>query len=171
MDITSLNNTAPVNSTVAYNIFSLNNTGNAQDDLVVEISNQPTLNSLGWKAEMIDSSTGKAVTNVTIAAFHSTQIEVQFTALRDNPDPDATAVILAYSKAAPSISHYEPVPVMLPDLSIGQGDVDATRDDITYEYDMGRIYIDIGLVVALAVLAVMLFYFRRKKGLGGGGKK
>jgi uncharacterized membrane protein len=60
---------------------------------------------------------------------------------------------------------------MLSDLVIGPGSLDIVRDDITYEYDVSRLYVDIGLVVTLALLVAMFFILRKRKGLGGGGKK
>ncbi len=63
------------------------------------------------------------------------------------------------------------VPVIVPDLSIGLGDLQVSRKDVLYQLDMSNLYVNTGLVVALGVLIVAFFVLRKKKGLGGGAKK
>ncbi len=169
--VESLNTSSPISSNVTTTTFLLNNTGNIEDDFIMLVSNIDTLNASGWSARIIDPETGDAVTNVTLGAFESKELAVEFTAKRATPDPKAEAVVLAYSSLDSVSNGYGAVPVMLPDLVIGSGDLDVVRDDVTFEYDVSRIYLDIGLVVSLAFLVVMFFILRKRKGLGGGGKK
>lgn len=169
--VESLNTSSPVSSNVTTTTFLLNNTGNIEDDFIVLVSNADALNASGWSARIIDPETEKAVTNVTLAAFESKELAVEFTAIRALPDPKAEAVVLAYSSLSSATNGYGVVQVMLPDLVIGPGDLDVVRSDVTYEFDVGRIYLDIGLAAALASMVVAFFILRKRKGFGGGGKK
>jgi hypothetical protein len=63
------------------------------------------------------------------------------------------------------------VPVLLPDLVLGPGDLDVTRNDVSYTLDTSRVYVDLGLVAALVGLVAVFFILRKKKGLGRSGKK
>jgi asparagine N-glycosylation enzyme membrane subunit Stt3 len=159
-----------VNSLSSYTKFSLNNTGNAQDNFALNITNLDALEALGWTAEIVDQDTGNVVPSVGMPAFHATPILVKFTAIRANPDPNAEAVVLAYSTNDPGVNYYGVIPVYLPDLSIDQPDLTAARYDISYTFDASIVAIDLILVAAVAVLAVGIFYLRRKKGLGAKGK-
>ena len=169
--VESLNTSSPISSNVTTTNFLLNNTGNIEDDFFVVVSNMDALNASGWSARVIDPGSGDAVTNVTLGAFESKELAVEFTAKRATPDPKAEAVVLAHSSLGSASNGYGIVPVMLPDLVIGSGGLDIVRDDVTYEYDVSRIYIDIGLTVSLVLLVAMFFILRKRKGLGGGGKK
>ena len=159
-----------VDSLSTSTMFSLNNTGNAQDNFALNITNLDSLASLGWSAEIVDPDTGNAVPSVGMPAFFTTPIDVKFTAIRSNPDPDAVAVVLAYSTNDPGVNYYGVVPVYLPDLSIEQPDFTAARHDVSYSYDTSIVVVDIVLIASVAALAVGIFYLRRKKGLGGKGK-
>ncbi|OGS43172.1 MAG: hypothetical protein A3K76_05135 [Euryarchaeota archaeon RBG_13_57_23] len=169
--VTSLNESEPVLATSTVTTFEVNNTGNAPDDVTVQIANLDGLAAQGWTAEIIDPETGEVTDSVSLAAFTGTELSVRFTATRSTPDPSAVALIYVFSKNATSVSAYGSVPVQLPDLVIGPGYLGATRDDVTYGTDMGDIYLDIALLAALAALLVTFFLLRRKKGLGGGAKK
>ena len=169
--VESLNESAPTGSRVTTTTFLLNNTGNIEDDYLVQVSNADTLNASGWSARIVDPATGDEVKNLTLGAFKSKELAVEFTATRLYPDPKAVAVVFAQSSLGTSANSLGAVPVMVPDLVIGPGDLDVVRDDVTYEYDIGRIYLDVGLAISLAVLVVMFFMLRKRKGFGGGGRK
>ena len=169
--VISLNTSSAVSSASTITKFTVNNTGNVQDEFTVQISNLGTLSELGWSAAIIDSSTGAEVTELTLEAFKGKELTVKFTATRADANPSVEATVLAYSSAAPSVSAYGSVPVLLPDLVLGRGGLDVTRDDVSYLLDTSRLYIDLGLVAALAGLVAVFFILRKKKGLGRGGKK
>jgi hypothetical protein len=169
--VESLNTSAPVSSNVTTTTFLLNNTGNVEDDFILSVINTDALASSGWSARIVDPASGGEVANVTLAAFETRQLTVEFTAIRSTPDPYVEAVVLASSSVDAAVNGYGAVPVMLSDVVVGPGDLDVVRDDVTYEYDTDRLYLDIGLVVALAALVVMFFVIRKRKGLGGGGKR
>ena len=169
--VESLNESSPTGSRVTTTAFLLNNTGNIEDDYLVQVSNADTLNASGWSARIVDPATGDEVKNLTLGAFKSKELAVEFTATRLYPDPKAVAVVFAQSSLGTSANSLGAVPVMVPDLVIGPGDLDVVRDDVTYEYDIGRVYIDVGLAIALAALVVMFFVLRKRKGFGGGGRK
>jgi hypothetical protein len=168
--IYDLGSTEAVNSLTTETKFSLNNTGNAQDNFALEITNLNTLRSLGWSAEIVDPDNGNVVPSVGMPAFFTTPVSVKFTAIRENPDPTAEATVLAYSTNDPGVNTYASLPVNLPDLSVGLGNMDATRSDVSYTYDVSIVAVDVALLVIVAALAVGIFYLRRKKGLGGKGK-
>ena len=168
--------TKTVSSMSTESRFSLNNTGNAQDNFVLQVSNLDTLNSLGWNAEIVDPDTGNVVPSVGMPAFYTTTVGLRFTAIRANPDPTAEAIVYVYSTNDPGVNTYSSVAVLLPDLSIGKGDLSVTRSDVSYVFNVSIVYVDLAMVVAIASLLVGMFYLRRKKGLGrkaqaGGGKK
>lgn len=171
VSIESMNTTAAVSSTVTTTRFLLSNTGNAEDNFAVSVANAQSLNVSGWSASIVDPETEKEVVNVTLAAFGSKELMVEFTSLRAVTDPRAEAVVLASSLVDGLANSYGSVPVMLPDLSIGPGDMDVVRDDVSAEYDVGRIYIDIALAVVLVSMVLIFFIMRKRKGLSGGGKK
>ncbi len=151
--------------------FNVNNTGNAPDEFEVSVSNLDALAASGWSATIVDPTTGATVTEVSLGAFQTKELAVRFAATGPLYDPKAEAVVLASSVGNESVSSYGAVSVMLPDLVIGPGGLTADRDDVTYDYDMGRVYLDIGLAVSLASLVAMFFVLRKRKGLGGGGKR
>jgi hypothetical protein len=159
-----------VNSLSTSTRFSLNNTGNAQDNFALNITNLDTLSALGWTAEIVDLDTGEPVPSVGMPAFFNTPIGVKFTAIRASPDPNAEAIVLAYSTNDPGVNSYGVIPVYVPDLSIGPSDLTAARHDVSYSFDTSIVAIDLILVAAVVSLAVGIFYLRRKKGLGGKGK-
>jgi hypothetical protein len=169
--VISLNTSSAVSSVSTITKFTVNNTGNIKDAFKVQISNLDTLSELGWSATIIDSSTGAEVTELTLEAFKGQELTVKFTATRANANPSVEATVLAYSSAAPSVSAYGSVPVLLPDLVLGPGDLDVTRNDVCYTLDTSRVYVDLGLVAALAGLVAVFFILRKKKGLGRSGKK
>ena len=172
-----LNQSKPVSSMVTISKFELNNTGNAQDNFTLSISNLEQLRSLGWDAEIVEYDFATELTSLGMPAFMSTPVGVQFTAIRDNPDPTAQAVVVATSIYDNTVVGYGAIDVRLPDLSLAKSGLDVTRSDVTYEYDYARLYVDIALLVSIVSLVVGIFFLRRKKGLGGkkkdsgGGKK
>ena len=174
--ITNLNLSQPVNSVSTVTKFRLNNTGNSADEYILQVSNLESLEGLGWTVEIIDIDSKAVVTNLSLPAFASKELYVKFTATRTDANPDAQAYILAYSKSNPSVSNYASVPVILPDLVVGPGDLTVERGDVSYEYDVAKVYIDLVLVAAVAILIGVILILRKKKGLGGrtavkGGKK
>jgi len=171
VSITSLNISKPVSSRSSVTTFRLNNTGNVDDIFVVQVANVDALSAVGWTASIIDPTTKLAVSEVNITAFGSKQLMVNFTMLRSSPDTDAEASVMAYSKSDPGVSAYEPVPVILPDLSVGPGNLQVVRGDVSYEYDRSAVYVDIALVSSLVALFGVFMFLRKKKGGGGGGKK
>lgn len=162
-----LNVSKSVTSMVTLTKFMLNNTGNAQDEFILSITNLEQLRSLGWDAEIVEWDYETALPSIGMPAFHSTPVGVKFTATRVNPDPSAAAIVLASSKNDSAVVSYGSVPVRLPDLSLPRGGLNAERSDISYVYDITRAYLDIVLVIALVALVIGIFYLRRKKGLGG----
>jgi asparagine N-glycosylation enzyme membrane subunit Stt3 len=171
VSVTSLNTSLPVFSRSSVTAFTLNNTGNAGDMFVVQVANMDALSAVGWTASIIDPTTNLTVSEVSIPAFGSKELMVNFTMLRSSPDTEAKASVIAYSKSDPGVSAYGYVPVVLPDLSIGPGSLQAVRGDVSYEYDASALYVDIALVSSLAALFVAFMFLRKKKGVGGGGKK
>lgn len=169
--VKSLNLSAPVLSTSSTTTFSVNNTGNAEDEVMVQVSNLDTLALQGWTAKIVDPDSGEALDSVTLAAFKGKSLTVNFTATRTTPDPYAEALVFVFSKNETGIGAYGAVPVQLPDLVMGPGYVNADRSDVRYNADVAKVYLDLGLLAALAALIVTLFLLRRSKGLGRGGKK
>jgi hypothetical protein len=171
VQVTNLNESAPVSSASTITKFRVNNTGNAPDVIAVSIANKDALVSLGWTAQILDPNTGLAVTTFNLSAFGSKELNVSFTSIRADADPSAQAYVLASSTLNAGVSSYGSVPVMVPDLSMGLGDLQVSRKDILYQLDLSNLYVNTGLVVALGVLMVSFFVLRKKKGLGGGAKK
>jgi dolichyl-diphosphooligosaccharide--protein glycosyltransferase len=169
--VTSLNTSQPVYSKNTVTTFRVNNTGNVDGIFLVQVANLPSLSAVGWTANIVDPTTNATVTEVNLTAFGSKELMVNFTMIRSNPDPNATASVLASSKADPGTSVYGSVPVMVPDLSIGPGGLQVVRGDVAYEYDRTIVYVDVALVASLAGMFLAFFFLRKKKGLGGGGKK
>ena len=172
----ALNESKSVTSMVTISKFTLNNTGNAQDNFTLSITNLEQLRSLGWDAEIVEYDYETSLPSVAMPASESTPAGVKFTAIRDSPDPNAQAIVLASSVSDPTAVGYGTISVRLPDLSLTRSGLDAVRSDITYEYDYARVYVDMALLVSLVSLIVGIFYLRRKKGLGakkdsGGAKK
>ena len=165
--VKTLNESKPVTSMVTMTKFTLNNTGNAQDKIVLRITNLEQLNSLGWNAEIVEWDYATPLPSVDMPAFHSTPVGIKFTAIRANPDPTAEAMVLASSSIDPTVASLGSVPVRLPDLSLTRGGLNAERSDVAYDYDYARVYLDMAMLVALVSLVVGVFYLRRKKGLGG----
>jgi len=166
--VTSLNSSEPVNTASTITKFRLNNTGNVADEFILQVSNLQALEELGWQAEIIDPDTKAAVTNISLPAYGTKELYLKFTATRSDANPEAQAYVLAYSKSNSAINTYGSVPVVLPDLIVGPGDVTVERNDISYTYDVGKVYIDLALVAAIAVLVGVMLILRKKKGLGGG---
>ena len=175
VSVTDLNKSDDVFSNTAYVTFRLNNTGNSEDNFTLQLANQDTLRQLGWSAAIVDRGSRDVVSRVELAAFSSREIDVRFTAIRSNPDPSAKAVVVASVASNPGISSSCEVPVLLPDMSIGHGDIQLTGPDVSYEYDASSVYVDLALAASLASMLVGIFMLRRKKGLGksssGGAKK
>jgi hypothetical protein len=173
-----LNESKPVSSMVTISKFSLNNTGNSNDNFTLSISNLEQLRSLGWDAEIVEYDFATPLTeSLGMPAFMDTPVGIQFTAIRVNPDPSAQAMVVATSINDKTIVGYGAIGVRLPDLSLSKSGLDVTRSDVNYEYDYARLYVDIALLLSIVSLVVAIFYLRRKKGLGGkkkesgGGKK
>jgi len=172
VEVRSLNASLPVSSKTTYTSFEVNNTGNIQDRYDLQVSNTEALAELGWTAMIVESTNSTAATtSVNVSAFSTKTLYVKFTATRSDASPAAAASVLATSRNHSSTMAYGPVQVMLPDLVIGQGDIEAERDDVTYELDSSRLYMDLILVISLASLVATFFILRKRKGLGGGGKK
>jgi hypothetical protein len=169
--VTSLNTSQPVYSKNTVTTFRVNNTGNVGGIFLLQVANLPSLSAVGWTANIVDPITNATVTEVNLTAFGSKELLVNFTTTRSNPDPYAMASVLASSKADPGTSAYGSVPVKVPDLSIGPGGLQVVRGDIAYEFDRTIVYVDLALVASLAGLFLAFFFLRKKKGLGGGGKK
>jgi len=166
--VTSLNSSEAVNSLSTITKFRLNNTGNVADEYILQVSNSVDLQELGWRAEIIDPDTDAIITNTSLPAFGSQELYLKFTALREDANPAAEAFVLAYSKSSPVVSTYGSIPVVLPDLILKHGDVTVDRGDVSYSYDVGRVYIDLALVAAIAILVAVMLILRKRKGLGGG---
>jgi len=173
VEVETLNESKPVSGLATYTKFTVENSGNIADRYTVGISNLPVLAELGWTAKIVDPETLKEMSEVTVDAFSSEQLYVEFSATRSGANPGALASVLASSTNQSGVSSYGLVPVMLPDLTLGPGDVTAERDDVSYEYDMSDVYMDIVLVAVLVGLVVSFILIRKKKGLGrsGGEKK
>lgn len=169
--VQSLNTSEPVWSMSTLTRFAVNNTGNVDDEIHIQIANKEILESLGWRVSVHDADTKEPASKVNLVAFGGEDFAVNFTAIRSNPDPSAEAYVYVYSGTNPSINSYGPVPVLLPELVIGPGDLDAVRSDVVYEFDATSLYVDIGLLVALVSLMAGFFMLRKKKGLSGGGAK
>jgi dolichyl-diphosphooligosaccharide--protein glycosyltransferase len=169
--ITNLNAAEAVTSTTTVTKFNVTNMGSVTDTYILQISNEAILESLGWKAVIVDpSASGNVTTNVTLLAFSSSMFEVKFTSTRTDADPTVHAIVLAYLKNASYVSTTGPIPVILPDIVLPPGSLRATGPNIAYEYDMMPLYTDMGLLVAIAVLMAMFFILRKKKGFGGAKK-
>ncbi len=176
VQVTDLGSNGAVSSLTTLSKFNLSNLGNIKDTFQLQLTNAESLRSLGWNASIVDAATGTPVERVSLAAFQYSLVGVSFTAIRANPDPTASAIVLATSVNDPSASNYSSVAVRLPDLSIAPGDLQITGNDISFSSSAADAYTDVALVVAIAALTLGMFYFRRKKGLGkkgqtGGGKK
>lgn len=171
VSVTTANKTNPMTGWSTITKFSVNNTGNVKDSYSVSVSNLGSLADQGWSARIVDLKTGLDVTQVTVSAFTGKDLAVNFTATRSTPDTDATALVLASSLNETAVSTYGVVPVQLPDLLVGPGDITAERNDISYVFDASKGLLNISLTIALVSLVAMIFILRRKKGLGGGAKK
>ena len=161
----------PVSSTITYTKFTVLNSGNVADNYTLQIANPETLESMGWDAELYDGITRLPVTQMNISSQDSRVFMIKFTAIRSNPDPEAEAVVLVTSTESPGVNAYGSVPVVLPDMLVGPGDIDVTRDDVVYSLDTSAMTINIALVATIAILTIMFFYLRKKRGLSGGGAK
>ncbi|MEW5748024.1 MAG: carboxypeptidase regulatory-like domain-containing protein [Candidatus Thermoplasmatota archaeon] len=171
VSVEAANASSPTGSNVTTSKFLLNNTGNIGDEYLLSVSNSDALNASGWSARVVDPATGEEVKNITLAAFGSKELAVEFTATSLTADPKAVAVVHARSSLGSGADALGAVQVLLPDIVIGPGGLDVTRGDVTYEYDIGRIYLDVGLAASLAALVVAFFVLRRRKGFGRGGPK
>jgi len=143
------------------------NSGNIEAGFDVEISNVAVLADLGWSVSLLNSTLGEFSGTATIAMQSSVDLYVEYTAARSDPDPTAEATVTVWSVDDPGQAAVASVPVLLPDMSIGQGGLDVVRDDVSYEYDPTNAYVNIGLVVTIGVLVGMFMILRRRKGLGG----
>jgi dolichyl-diphosphooligosaccharide--protein glycosyltransferase len=169
--VRSLNTSAAVGSLTTVTSFTVNNTGNTGDDLGVEITNLAILKSLGWNAVIVDPSTSEETSSVYVAAFGSKSLQVKYTALRADADASAQATVFAYSKNMTTANAYSDIPIIVPDLTVGKGDLSVTRDDISLENDAAvRLATNVGLLIALVSLLVTFYILRRRKGYGRSGK-
>ncbi|HXK36025.1 MAG TPA: hypothetical protein VJ553_00380, partial [Candidatus Paceibacterota bacterium] len=171
VSVTSLDTSTTVNSVTTITAFAVNNTGNAQDDFVVQIANLALLQSRGWNAVIIDPATSEETSSVTIAAFGTKALHVRYTQLGVDADASVEASVFAYSKNVTSASAYANVPIIVPDLAVGKGDLTITREDVTLVNDAQiRLATNVGLLVALIALVVVFYLLRRRKGYGGSSK-
>ena len=171
VSLKNVNTSTAVNSLSTVTAFLVNNTGNAGDDFIVSISNKAQLQSLGWSATIIDPATGAETSTVTITAFGSKPLHLKFTALRADADPTALATVFAYSKNATTASAYADVPIILPDLVVGKGDLIVSRGDVSLENDAGvRLVTNVVLLAAFGALILTFYILRRRKGYGGSSK-
>ncbi len=174
VSVTSLGLTYPVSTRTTFTEFRVNNTGNTLDRFVLSIANENQLVSLGWSAVIIDPQTNQTVTTLPLLGLSSQTLAVKFTELRTDADPTAQASVFAFSENATGVSTYGNIPVISPDFVLGQGSLQVIRDDVAYEYDIGPLYTDIGLLAAVAGLAITFFLLRKRRGFGkqkGGAKK
>ena len=174
--VQGLNTSIAVDSMTTITSFNLNNTGNAKDDFVVNIANLGLLNSLGWNAVIIDPITQNETSTVSVDAFGTKALQVKYTALRADADASARATVFAYSKNVTSASSYGSIPIILPDLVVGRGDLSVERDDVSLVNTAQlRLATNIGLLIALVALVLTFYILRRRKGYGraskGGAKK
>lgn len=171
--VTGLSASVTVSSLSTITEFNVTNMGNVQDKFALQVSNVAILETLGWKAAIINPDNKSVVTNVTLGAFAAMTLEVKFTQTRASADPTAQAFVMASSVNAASVSSYGAVPVILPDLVLPQGSLTAVGPGVAYVYDMVPLYTDIGLLAAIVALMVMFLILRKKKGFGGakGGAK
>ncbi len=174
--VKSMNSSSAVNSLKTITTFWVNNTGNAGDDIGVSITNLGILQSLGWNAVILDPLTAAETSAVNVPAFGSKVLQLKYTALRADADASAQATVFAYSKNVTSANAYGDIPIIVPDLKIGKGDLTVTRDDISLENDAGvRLGTNVVLLIALVALLAAFYILRRRKGYGrsskGGAKK
>ncbi len=169
--VTNLNTSTVVTSLSTITAFAVNNTGNAQDDIGVEIANLALLQSRGWNAVIIDPATSEQTSSVTVAALGMKALHVRFTQLRSDADPSVNATIFAFSENDTAASAYGDVPIIAPDLAVGKGDITVSRDDVSLVNDaQTRLAIDLGLLIALVALIATFYILRRRKGYGGSSK-
>ena len=171
VSVRTANKATPMTGWSTITKFSVNNTGNVKDAFSVGVSNLDSLAEQGWSARIVDLTTGLEVTQVSVSAFSGKDLAVNFTATRSTPDTDAVALVLASSLNDTAVNAYGSVPVQLPDLLVGPGDLTAERNDVSYVFDTSKGLLNISLAIALVSLVAMIFILRRRKGLGGGAKK
>jgi hypothetical protein len=147
------------------------NTGNIGTEFSVSIANSEVLSGSGWTARLLVTGTLEEVDSLFIAFQGTKELYVEFTAIRSDPDPSAEATIVVTSLNDTGQVTVASVPMLLPDVSIGPGDLEAERDDVSYEYDPSNLFINIGLVCSIGVLVALFFIMRRRKGLGGKRRK
>jgi hypothetical protein len=143
------------------------NTGNIGSEFSVMITNSDVLTESGWNTRLLVTGTLEEVESLNIAFQGTKELYVEFTAIRSDPDPSVEATLVVTSVNDTGQVTVASVPVLLPDVSIGSGDLEADRDDVSYEYDASDLYVNIGLVCAIGLLVAMFFIIRRRKGLGG----
>ncbi|HIH01587.1 TPA: hypothetical protein HA259_05885 [Thermoplasmata archaeon] len=145
--------------------IAVENTGNLEADIGVEIANLIVLEEHGWEAKLILVNSGEEVDEITVLMQESLDLYVEYTAIRSDPDPDIEATVNAWSLVDPGQAAVADIPIHLPDVSIGPGGLDVIRDDVSYEYDASNLYVNLGLVIAIGALLGTFMLLRRKKGL------
>ncbi|UCE81449.1 MAG: glycosyltransferase family 39 protein [Methanobacteriota archaeon] len=143
------------------------NTGNVWTEFAVEVTNIDTLKSLGWSTRLISAATSEEVDTLSVDFNGEEELVLEYTTLRNDPDPSAEATIVVSAVNDTSQITFTSVPIYLPDISILPGDLEADRDDVSYVYDSSNIMVNIGLACAIGVLIAAFILLRRRKGLGG----
>ena len=147
------------------------NTGNIGTEFSVSIVNSEVLSGSGWTARLLVTGTLEEADSLYIAFQGTKELYVEFTAIRSDPDPSAEATIVVTSVNDTGQVTIASVPMLLPDVSIGPGDLEAERDDVSYEYDPSNLFVNIGLVCTIGALVAVFFILRKRKGLGGKRRK
>jgi len=147
------------------------NTGNIGTEFSVSIVNSEVLSGSGWTARLLVTGTLEEADSLYIAFQGTKELYVEFTAIRSDPDPSAEATIVVTSVNDTGQVTIASVPMLLPDVSIGPGDLEAERDDVSYEYDPSNMFVNIGLVCTIGALVAVFFILRKRKGLGGKRRK
>ena len=148
-------------------VVTVANTGNTWTEFAVDLTNSDVLNSLGWSAMLVSADSEEELERVSIDFEGEEQLIVEFTPIRSDPDPNAEATVTITAVNDTGKVTIASVPIFLPDISIGSGDLEADRDDVSYEYDTSNLYLNIGLACTIGALVAVFLLLRRRKGLGG----
>jgi hypothetical protein len=166
-EITYSEDAGEVSNDVTRTPIIVGNTGNIGSEFSVAIVNSEVLGGSGWSARLLVTGTLEEADTLYIAFQGTKELYVEFTAIRSDPDPSAEATVVVTSVNDTGQVTIASVPIFLPDVSIGPGDLEADRDDVSYEYDPSNLFVNIGLVCSIGVLIVIFFILRKRKGLGG----
>ena len=170
-EITYSEQAGEVSSTATRTPVTVANTGNIEGEFSAEITNSEVLRESGWNVRLLSVETLEEIDSVDIAFQGSENLYIEFTAIRSDPDPSAEATIVVTAVNDTGQVTVSSVPMFLPDVSVGPGDLEAVRDDVSYDYDPSNLYVNIGLVCSIGALVAMFFIFRKRKGLGGKKRK